>query len=40
MIAYAGHPASRELEKDIETLLKGEKLKGVQSEDEEGDDNF
>lgn len=37
-IAYAGHPASRELEKDIETLLKGEKLKGVSSgEDDEGD---
>lgn len=27
-IAFAGHPASRKLEQDIETLLKGEKLSG------------
>lgn len=39
-IAYAGHPASRDLEKDIETLLKGEPLKGVATggdDDEEED---
>ena len=27
-IAYAGHPATRKLENDIDTLLKGEKLTG------------
>jgi len=27
-IVYIGHPASRKLEKDIDTLLNGEKLKG------------
>jgi len=27
-IAYAGHPATRKLEDDIETLIKGEKLTG------------
>ena len=39
-IAYAGHPASRDLEKDIETLIKGEPLKGVAAggDDEEEDD--
>eukprot|EP00347_Sterkiella_histriomuscorum_P014174 403361878 len=37
-IAFVGHPASRNLEQDIETLLKDEKLKGVKGgEDEEGD---
>ena len=36
-IAYAGHPAERELEKDIETLLKGEKLSGVKGGDEDGE---
>lgn len=35
-IAFAGHPAERELEKDIETLIKGEKLSGVSGGDEEG----
>lgn len=51
MIAFIGHPAERNLEADIETLLKGEKLKGIKAggeeageeEDEEGfkelDDN-
>lgn len=42
-IAYAGHPASRKLEEDIQTLLKGEKLKGVEGasgEDEEGESDF
>ena len=39
-IAYAGHPASRELEKDIETLVKGEPLKGISmgGDDEEEED--
>jgi hypothetical protein len=37
-IAYAGHPASRDLEKDIETLLKGEPLAGVKSDGEAGAD--
>lgn len=39
-IAYIGHPASRKLEEDIETLLKGEKLKGVKggAGDEEDDE--
>jgi len=27
-IVYIGHPATRKLEEDIDTLLKGEKLKG------------
>jgi len=27
-IVYVGHPATRKLEDDIETLLKGEKLTG------------
>jgi hypothetical protein len=40
-IAFVGHPASREIEMDIETLLKGEPLKGIsasgqEEEDEEG----
>ena len=41
MIAFAGHPASRKnLEDDIETLLKGEKLKDVSSGgDEEEEDS-
>lgn len=34
-IAYVGHPASRKLEEDIETLLKGEKLTGVAGGDDE-----
>ena len=41
MIAYAGHPASRNIEEDLKTLAKGEKLKGVSSggdDDEEEDD--
>ena len=40
-VVYIGHPASRELEKDIETLLRGEPLTGVKagSEDEEEDDS-
>lgn len=39
-IVYVGHPASRDLEKDIETLLKGDALKGVVggSGDEDEDD--
>jgi len=38
-IAFIGHPAERKLEEDIETLLKGEKLKGIKgaSENAEGD---
>jgi hypothetical protein len=28
-IAFIGHPAERKLEEDIETLLRGEKFKGV-----------
>lgn len=27
-IVFIGHPATRELEKDIDTLLKGEEIKG------------
>lgn len=38
-IAYAGHPASRKLEEDIETLLKGEKLKGVSDGDDEDEED-
>lgn len=30
-IAFAGHPAERNLEADIETLMKGDKLKGLKS---------
>jgi len=39
-IAFIGHPAERKLEEDIETLLKGEKLKGIKSAggDEGGED--
>jgi hypothetical protein len=33
-IAYKGHPGKRNLEEDIETLLKGEKLAGIRVEDE------
>jgi Thioredoxin-like len=41
-IVFAGHPATRKLEEDIDTLLKGEKLKGEGvggsgAEDEDGD---
>lgn len=43
-IAFVGHPASRKLEEDIETLLKGEKLKGISSggdaQGEEADPSF
>jgi len=28
-VAFVGHPASRHLEEDIETLLQGKKLHGV-----------
>jgi len=39
-IAFIGHPAERDLEKDIETLLKGEKLKGVKgAATEEGEES-
>ena len=41
MIVYAGHPASRNIEEDLKTLAKGEKLKGISSggdDDEEEDD--
>jgi len=40
-IVYIGHPASRDLEKDIETLLKGDTLKGISGgagDDDEEDD--
>ena len=39
-IAYAGHPASRNVEEDLKTLAKGDSLKGVSSggDDEEEDD--
>jgi len=37
-IAYIGHPASRELEKDIGTLLKGEKLAGIAMGDDSAED--
>jgi hypothetical protein len=42
-IAFVGHPSSRKLEEDIETLLKGEKLAGIQGgadADEEEDATF
>ena len=40
-VAYAGHPASRKIEEDIQTLSRGEKLKGVSAggDDEEDDSN-
>jgi thiol-disulfide isomerase/thioredoxin len=38
-IAYAGHPAVREIEKDIEALMKGEKLKGVEGGDGEEEED-
>lgn len=38
-VAYIGHPASRDLEKDIETLIKGEPLKGVEGGDDEEGEN-
>lgn len=37
-IAFVGHPASRDLEKDIETLLRDEKLKGVKGGEDEDED--
>ena len=45
-IVFIGHPASRKLEEDIETLLKGEPLKGVkgsgddEEEEEEDESKF
>ncbi len=38
-IAFVGHPATRELEKDIETLIKGEKLKGVSAGGDDEDED-
>jgi len=40
-IVFIGHPASRKLEEDIETLLKGEPLKGVKGsgDDEEEEED-
>jgi thiol-disulfide isomerase/thioredoxin len=37
-IAFIGHPASRKLEEDIETLLKGEPLKGVSGSGDDDDE--
>lgn len=35
-LAYIGHPASRDLQADINTLLKGEALTGIQAASENG----
>jgi len=37
-IAFVGHPAERDLEKDIETLLKGEVLQGIKGSDNENEE--
>lgn len=37
-IVFVGHPSSRQLEKDIDTLLKGEKLTGKGTSNEGGAD--
>lgn len=40
IIVFVGHPSSRKLEEDIETLLQGNKLTGVKGgEAEEGEDD-
>lgn len=39
-IAFVGHPASTDLEKGIEKLLKGEKLGGAGGDDEEGSEGY
>lgn len=38
-IAFVGHPATRKLEEDIETLLKGEPLKGVSGGDDDDEES-
>jgi len=37
-IVFVGHPASRKLEEDIDTLLKGEKITGAGTSKGGGDD--
>jgi len=37
-IAFIGHPATRKLKDDIDTLLKGEKLEGIKDAAEEEED--